>query len=104
MRALAATIVVIAQLIWVNVPREWLSIHVDRMRPALPVATLPERTLAIGVYDPMGAFAGADGISIEQVFAPWRPDSTREVVKLIRSVRARNRTPLVGLEPWPFNV
>ena len=104
MRAFAATLFVIAQLLWVNVPREWLTSRIASMRPPLPVAQLPERQLALGVYDPMGAFAGVSGISIEQVFAPWRPDTTLEVVKHIRSVRARNRTPLVGLEPWPFNV
>ena len=104
MRAFAATLIVIAQLFWVNFPREWLFARLESARPALPVAHLPERELAIGVYDPMGAFAGVSTISIEQVFSPWRPDTTREVVKNIRSVRARNRTPLVGLEPWPFNV
>ena len=103
MRITLATLFVVAQLFWVNFPREWLLGQLQRSRPALPVAQLPARTLALGVYDPIGTFKNTDGIAIEQVFAPWRPDTTREVVKLIHSVRQRSRTPLVGLEPWPFN-
>jgi beta-mannanase len=63
-----------------------------------------EMGLVTGVYDPSGQFNSIkDGIAIEQVFLPWRLDDTTEIKKAMTEIQAKNRSPYITVEPWPFN-
>lgn len=104
MKYMLITLLVVAQLIFVNLPEGLLMVNRDRRTPStpLPVVTLRTDAVNLGIYDPAGAFSGVAGATFEHVYQPWKLEDTRELVTLVRQVRAKNRVPLVSLEPWPF--
>jgi endoglucanase len=60
----------------------------------------PSDGVAIGIYDPHGAFSSDTSISIEHIFIDWNmpPERTRSG---LRSAERRNRSLMVSLEPFP---
>lgn len=109
-RILASAVLILLALAGVNLQRV-LPAGLPRLpfsapaRP-LPVTPLPfaaagAGTPAFGVYDPQGTFAGAGGLTLEQIYSPWNPEQTPAMVAAVNAIRARRRVPVVGLEPWP---
>ena len=72
--------------------------------PGQPVVGLPREGIALGVYDPAGGFDAAPGVLLDHVYVPWRLHNTDELERLVGAARSRGRMPLVGLEPWPFEI
>jgi endoglucanase len=72
----------------------------------LPVTrvSLDGSALALGVYDPSNLFPIDPAIAVEQIYLPWRMNSTVEIMDAIHSARRKQRLPLVVIEPWPFGI
>jgi endoglucanase len=102
-RLIGGAVLVVLALLGVNLHR-WsgLGAPAPRVAAARPVTRLPAAGPAWGVYDPGQRFAGAPGVTVEQIYRPWNPEQHRALMDDVRAVRARGRVPLVGLEPWPF--
>jgi len=109
-RVLATAVLILLALVGVNLqhvlPGAPFGLPFSVPARPLPVTPLPFAAggaagPAFGVYDPQGAFAGAGGLTLEQVYSPWNPEQRPAMVAAVNAIRARHRVPLVGLEPWP---
>src|SRR4029450_12587232 len=77
-RLIGGAVLVVLALLGVNLHR-WsgLGAPAPRVAAARPVTRRPGAGGAWGVYDPGQRFAGAPGVTVEQIYRPWNPEQTR---------------------------
>jgi beta-mannanase len=61
------------------------------------------RSVAIGVYDPHGAFKTTHGIAIEHVFIPWENVDVSSLKLVEQYAHSRGRRLMVTVEPWSWS-
>lgn len=69
-----------------------------------PTPTPINQSLLLGVYDPQSSLDGDKRISAEEIFLPWRLHDTSALSDTLNKVFGKERSVLVTIEPWPFNI
>jgi endoglucanase len=72
-------------------------------RPLVPGQTTPLKQINWGIVDNYTTFDNSKDITFENTFASWKQNDTSEIQSKLDAIIAKGRTPILTLEPWPFD-